>query len=199
MEGDSIRNIVFEEECVHIPIGVISIDQSFIPDPAFDTPQDNIAVPSAPEVVPGEQTLAPQEPMPLRRSTRVRRSALSDDYIVFLHEHEVNIGLMETDSFNSNQTNGSSNSQEWIDVMNDEIKSLVMEDDPINFHQAMESANSHKWLNAMNEEMQSMKDNDVWDLVPLPEGVKPIGNKWIFKTKRDSNGNVERYKARLVV
>jgi hypothetical protein len=50
----------------------------------------------------------------------------------------------------------------------------------------------------MNEEMNSMKDNDVWDLVPLPDDAKPIGCKWIFKTKRDSVGNVERYKARLV-
>jgi len=43
-----------------------------------------------------------------------------------------------------------------------------------------------------------MQDNDVWDLVELPENVKPIGCKWIFKTKRDSKGNVERYKTRLV-
>ena len=43
-----------------------------------------------------------------------------------------------------------------------------------------------------------MKDNDVWDLVPLPEGVKPICCKWIFKTKRDSKGDVEIYKARLI-
>jgi len=50
----------------------------------------------------------------------------------------------------------------------------------------------------MNEEYKSMQDNKVWELVPLPEGKKPIGCKWIFKTKRDSNGNVERYKARLV-
>ena len=50
----------------------------------------------------------------------------------------------------------------------------------------------------MNEEYKSMQDNQVWDLVPLPEGKKPIGCKWIFKTKRDSEGNVERYKARLV-
>ena len=50
----------------------------------------------------------------------------------------------------------------------------------------------------MNEEIKSMKDNDVWNLVPLPKGEKPIGCKWIFKTKRDSKGNVERYKARLV-
>ena len=43
-----------------------------------------------------------------------------------------------------------------------------------------------------------MKDNDVWDLVPLLEGAKPIGCKGIFKTKKDSKGNVERYKAHLV-
>ena len=41
-------------------------------------------------------------------------------------------------------------------------------------------------------------DNGVWDLVELPEGVKPIGCKWIFKTKRDSKGNIVRYKSRLV-
>ena len=50
----------------------------------------------------------------------------------------------------------------------------------------------------MNVEIKSMEDNDVWDLVPLPEDVKPIGCKLVFKTKRDSKGDVERYKARLV-
>ena len=65
-----------------------------------------------------------------------------------------------------------------------------MEDDPINFRQALESSKSQEWIDAMNEEIKSMKDNDVWDLVPLPEGVKPIGCKWIFKTKRDSKGDV---------
>ena len=73
-----------------------------------------------------------------------------------------------------------------------------MEDDPINFRQALESSKSQEWIDAMNEEIKSMKDNYVWDLVPLPEGVKPIGFKWIFKTKRDSKGDAERYKVRLV-
>ncbi|WJZ90859.1 hypothetical protein VitviT2T_009976 [Vitis vinifera] len=50
----------------------------------------------------------------------------------------------------------------------------------------------------MKEELKSMKDNDVWDLVELPKGIKTIGCKWIFKTKHDSKGNVKRYKARLV-
>ena len=43
-----------------------------------------------------------------------------------------------------------------------------------------------------------MKENGVWDLVELTKGAKPIGCKWIFKTKRDLKGNVERYKACLV-
>jgi hypothetical protein len=50
----------------------------------------------------------------------------------------------------------------------------------------------------MHDEMASICQNDVWDLVELPSGCKPIGCKWIFKTKHDSKGQVERYKPRLV-
>jgi hypothetical protein len=50
----------------------------------------------------------------------------------------------------------------------------------------------------MNDELDSMHKNDVWELVELPKGAKPIGCKWVFKTKLDPNGNVERHKARLV-
>ncbi|KAL0553746.1 hypothetical protein IC582_007650 [Cucumis melo] len=50
----------------------------------------------------------------------------------------------------------------------------------------------------MKEELKFMNDNEVWDLVELPKECKRVGCKWVFKTKRDSNGNIERYKARLV-
>jgi Reverse transcriptase (RNA-dependent DNA polymerase) len=43
-----------------------------------------------------------------------------------------------------------------------------------------------------------MEINEVWDLVELPVGVKPVGCKWVYKTKIDSQGNIETYKARLV-
>ena len=62
----------------------------------------------------------------------------------------------------------------------------------------MKSNNSIKWLDAMKEEMKSMDHNEVWDLVELPKGCKRVGCKWVFKTKRDSKGNIERHKARLV-
>eukprot|EP00253_Pinus_taeda_P026433 PITA_26433 len=50
----------------------------------------------------------------------------------------------------------------------------------------------------MKEEMNSIKSNEVWDLVEFPNGAKAIGCKWVFKTKKDSLGNIERYKARLI-
>ena len=43
-----------------------------------------------------------------------------------------------------------------------------------------------------------MVSNRVCDLVELSYGVKTVGCKWVFKTKKDSQGNIERHKARLV-
>ena len=62
--------------------------------------------------------------MPLRRSTRERRNAIPDDYIVFLQEHEESSGILEDDPINFSQAMKSSNSQQWIDPMNEEYKSI---------------------------------------------------------------------------
>eukprot|EP00253_Pinus_taeda_P004701 PITA_04701 len=45
--------------------------------------------------------------------------------------------------------------------------------------------------------MASLHKNEAWDLVDLPDGRKPIGNKWVFKKKTNGEGKVEKYKARL--
>ena len=58
---------------------------------------------------------------------------------------------------------------------------------------------SNLWYNAMKDEMDSMASNQVWDLVELPKGVKAIGCRLAFKTKKDSQDNIKRHKARLVV
>ena len=46
--------------------------------------------------------------------------------------------------------------------------------------------------------MNFMTSNGIWNLVELPDGAKAIGCKWVFKTKKDSLGNIERYKTRLI-
>jgi hypothetical protein len=50
----------------------------------------------------------------------------------------------------------------------------------------------------MDEEIDSIERNNTWDLVNLPEGKKSIGVKWVYKTKLNADGEVEKYKARLV-
>jgi hypothetical protein len=50
----------------------------------------------------------------------------------------------------------------------------------------------------MEDKMGSLSINKVWDLEEIPKGAKTVGCKWVYKTKCDSNGNIERFKARLM-
>ena len=50
----------------------------------------------------------------------------------------------------------------------------------------------------MKGEIDSLHQHNVWDLVELPEGRKPVGSKWVFKVKTNADGTTERFKARLV-
>lgn len=43
-----------------------------------------------------------------------------------------------------------------------------------------------------------MENNHTWTVTSLPEGYKPIGCKFVFKTKLKSDGTLDKYKARLV-
>nr|GEU70180.1 hypothetical protein [Tanacetum cinerariifolium] len=54
------------------------------------------------------------------------------------------------------------------------------------------------WVEAMQEELLQFKIQNVWVLVDCPEGVRPIGTKWVLKNKKDERGIVIRNKARLV-
>ncbi|GKC75849.1 putative ribonuclease H-like domain-containing protein, partial [Tanacetum coccineum] len=49
-----------------------------------------------------------------------------------------------------------------------------------------QALNDPTWVEAMQEEMQQFVNQDVWKLVPLPEGKTAIGTKWILKNKRDA-------------
>jgi hypothetical protein len=62
-----------------------------------------------------------------------------------------------------------------------------------------EEASSHPvWRDAMMEEYQSIMKNDVWDIVPRPEGKFAVTSKWIYKIKHTVDRSIERHKTRFV-
>jgi len=54
------------------------------------------------------------------------------------------------------------------------------------------------WVKATDDELQALQENYTWDVVPCPSDVKPIGCKWVYSLKLNSDGSLNRYKARLV-
>jgi hypothetical protein len=50
----------------------------------------------------------------------------------------------------------------------------------------------------MKEEMKSILDNKTWTLEVLHQGHKAIGLKWVYKLKRNEEGEMVKHKARLV-
>ncbi len=70
--------------------------------------------------------------------------------------------------------------------------------EPKTYAEAMASEHAAEWQHAMNEEIGSLLEQGTWDYVPTPPGIKPIPVKWVFKVKRDGQGRVERFKARVV-
>ncbi|KAJ9547690.1 hypothetical protein OSB04_020233 [Centaurea solstitialis] len=55
------------------------------------------------------------------------------------------------------------------------------------------------WRLAMQDEYDALIKNATWELVPRPKDVNVIRCMWIFNHKFNSNGTLERHKARLVV
>jgi len=73
--------------------------------------------------------------------------------------------------------------------------SLLDDDELANYAEAMMDPDSVKWQSSMRFEIDSMGDNQVWNLVDPPDGIRPKECKGIYKKKKDMDGNVYVYKA----
>lgn len=76
-----------------------------------------------------------------------------------------------------------------------EILLMFLNDEPPNFEEAKKYK---EWVRVCEDEIESITRLECWELVDLPPGAKPIGFKWIFKIKRNSNGSINKSKSRLV-
>ena len=62
-----------------------------------------------------------------------------------------------------------------------------------------EAKNDPKWIDAMKEELRMIEKNQTWELMDITKHKKPIGVKWIYGTKLNADGTINKHKAGLVV
>ncbi|KAL0548995.1 hypothetical protein IC582_013474 [Cucumis melo] len=62
-----------------------------------------------------------------------------------------------------------------------------------------EAKKDQRWVAAMEEELSMIEKNKTWILVDRPQDRKVIRVKWVFRTKLNADGSINKHKARLVV
>ena len=70
--------------------------------------------------------------------------------------------------------------------------------DPSTVSEARTRSDWPRWEVAINAELKSLDDTRTWNVVKCPNGVNIVGNKWVFKIKRNAAGEIKKYKACLV-
>ena len=83
-----------------------------------------------------------------------------------------------------------------------EVHTIVSELDseiPKTWKQVLTHPYKLYWIEAMKKEIDSLVTKKVWVITDKPQdGRKLIGCRWVFALKKKANGEIERYKARLV-
>lgn len=67
--------------------------------------------------------------------------------------------------------------------------------EPTFYHEAASDPN---WVDVIAKEISVLEKTGTQEFAELPKGKKAIGCKWIYKVKKNADGSIERYKARLV-
>jgi hypothetical protein len=78
------------------------------------------------------------------------------------------------------------------------LASEVSETEAIESHslaEAMRRPNWPSWECGIFKELETLQVVGTWELVNPPKGANIIGSKWVFQAKKDSAGNIVRYKA----
>ena len=71
----------------------------------------------------------------------------------------------------------------------------ITHSEPSSFKEAVDL---RVWREAMVEEYDSIMRNEVWEVVPRPEGKSVVTSRWIYKVKYVADGNIEKHKVWLV-
>ncbi|KAI0992435.1 hypothetical protein K3495_g15750 [Podosphaera aphanis] len=69
---------------------------------------------------------------------------------------------------------------------------------PRTYREAMRSPHSKEWEKAIKSKIDQLILNGTWEEFILPDGANLVSTKWVFTIKETANGEIERFKARLV-
>ena len=72
---------------------------------------------------------------------------------------------------------------------------IVQDVEPTCFDDVVENA---KWEKAIYEDMAALDANETRDLVHFSKDKNVIGCKWVYKVEHNADGNISKYKDRLV-
>ena len=71
--------------------------------------------------------------------------------------------------------------------------------EPTTLREALDSPDAEQWKQAIEKEVQSLEDMGTYTVIDeLPKGRKAVSSKLVFRVKRNVDGSIERFKARLV-
>ena len=70
--------------------------------------------------------------------------------------------------------------------------------DPASLKEARQRSDWPKWDDAILKELASLKAAKTWELVRCPKDRNVISSKWVLRLKRDSEGEIDKHKARVV-
>jgi len=124
------------------------------------------------------ETTVEDAPIQLRQSTRVKYTPTQDDDLQY-----------SVTSYSRRKVPGESEEPQ---------NTAFVIKDPVIYEEAMSRNDAVYWKKACAEELEAFIKQELFSTVLKPVGRKVIGCKWVFKTKLDEDGQVERYKAQLV-
>jgi hypothetical protein len=193
-----LHDIVFEEGLGHwsrAPAGGdmddAGVDDTHTPIPVIesaDAPTPTAKLPPAPVPV--------AEPVPVviepHHSARTRNpsKALQDSHDSHAEEEAVKVAREPWE-----RGDGKPKKPQAVAVLN--ISTASVASIPKNYQQAIQSL--EVWMPPMQKEYVALIGHETWVLVDLPPGVNVVDCKWVYTVKYDTEGEVVKWKAQLVV
>jgi hypothetical protein len=141
-----------------------------------------------------------------RRSTRNRRAPVRDDddrYFLTSYGSRTGqnvggrAGVEGGERGDNEAERHTANVTQVTNVTNESARAAVL-GDPLTYHDAMSRQDHNEWIKACNAELEVLKKFGVFEEVPRPQDRKVVGSKWVFHMKHGPDGQIERYKARVV-